>query len=132
MNTVAIRGAITVENNNSNDILCNTVELIKEIERRNNINKSQVIAIIFSSTTDLNVEYPAKAARELGYLNTALMCFILLAGFFAQSFNEMNVVGNLSKCIRLMMLYNTEISQDRIKHVYLKGAKILRPDLDIS
>ncbi len=121
MNTVAIRGAITVENNNSNDILCNTVELIKEIERRNNINKSQVIAIIFSSTTDLNVEYPAKAARELGYLNTALMCF-----------NEMNVVGNLSKCIRLMMLYNTEISQDRIKHVYLKGAKILRPDLDIS
>ena len=121
MKTVAIRGAITVENNTSDDILNNTVELIKEIEKRNNIDTSQVIAIIFSSTTDLNAEYPAKAARKIGYLNTALMCF-----------NEMDVVGNLSKCIRVMMLYNTEISQNRIKHVYLKGAKILRPDLDIS
>lgn len=118
MNTVAIRGAITVEKNTNDDIMKNTVELIQEIEMRNNIDKRQVIGIIFSSTTDLNAEYPAKAARTMGYLNTALMCF-----------NELDVVGSLDKCIRLMMLCNVNSSQDRINHVYLKGAKILRPDL---
>jgi len=121
MNTVAIRGAITVEENTSENILNRTTELIKEIEKKNNINKSKVIGIIFSSTKDLNTEYPAKAARAMGYLNTALMCF-----------NEMEVKGNLNKCIRLMMLYNSNKNQDEVKHIYLKGAKVLRPDLDIE
>ena len=118
MGTIAIRGAITVQENSSDDILNSTIELIKEIEKRNVIDKSHVIGIIFSSTKDLNADYPAKAARKIGYLNTALMCF-----------NEMEVVGNLKKCIRLMMLYNCNKDQDKINHVYLKGASVLRSDL---
>ncbi len=80
--------------------------------------KDQVICILFSATKDLNKAYPAKAARELGYVNIGLMCF-----------NEMVVEGGLDKCIRLMILYNSDINQNDVKHIYLKGAKVLRPDL---
>jgi monofunctional chorismate mutase len=118
MSIVAIRGAITIDKNDSNSILDGTKELIYEVEKRNNIDKNKVISIIFSSTKDLDAEYPAKAARELGYTNCALMCF-----------NEMHVVNSLNKCIRVLILCENENQQDNIKHVYLKNAKVLRPDL---
>lgn len=119
MNTVAIRGAITVKRNTREDILHSTMELLSNIEKRNNIDKQNVIGIIFSTTNDLNKEYPAIAARNMGYSNTSLMCF-----------NEMYVEGSLNKCIRLMMLYNCNMKQNQINHVYLREAKTLRPDLD--
>lgn len=119
MSIVAIRGAITVENNDSEDIIINTINLLKEIEKRNHLNKDKVISILFSSTSDLNKEYPAKAARNIGYKDSALMCF-----------NEMKVEGSLEKCIRVMLLYSSNIDQKDVKHVYLKGAKSLRPDLN--
>lgn len=118
MSIIAIRGAITIDENNSNSILDGTKELIYEVEKRNNIDKSKVISIIFSSTKDLDAEYPAKAARELGYTNCALMCF-----------SEMHVVNSLNKCIRVLILCENENQQNNIKHVYLKNAKVLRPDL---
>lgn len=118
MKIVSIRGAITVEENTVDSILNNTKELLKEVIKRNNIDKDKVISILFSVTQDLSKTYPAKAARELGYLNIGLMCF-----------NEMVVEGSLDKCIRLMILYNSDINQEDVEHVYLKGAKILRPDL---
>ncbi|SHI00798.1 chorismate mutase [Sporanaerobacter acetigenes] len=119
MNTVAIRGAITVNENNSEDIINSTIELIKEIEKRNNIDKNSVISILFSTTKDLNSEYPAKGARLMGYTKAALMCF-----------NELEVVGNLKKCIRVMLLCNSNMEQSQISHVYLRDASILRPDLN--
>lgn len=118
MNIVSVRGAITVVENKREEILKSTQELLMEIEKKNNLNKDNVICILFSSTKDLNAEYPAKAARLLGYTQCSLMCF-----------SEMNVLGSLKKCIRLMLLYQSDLEQKDVNHVYLKGAKILRPDL---
>lgn len=118
MNIVTIRGAITVPENSVSSILEGTRELLIEIEKENNIDRDKVISIIFSCTNDLDKVYPAKAARELGYINAGLMCF-----------NEMYVKGSLDKCIRLMVLYNSIINQKEVKHIYLRDAKTLRPDL---
>lgn len=118
MNIVSIRGAITVPENSVSSILDGTRELLIQIEKENNIDRDKVVSIIFSCTNDLDKIYPAKAARDLGYTNAGLMCF-----------NEMYVKGSLCKCIRLMVLYNSIVNQKDVKHVYLRDAKILRPDL---
>lgn len=120
MNLVSIRGAITVEENTIESILTNTKYLLEEVINKNNIQKEDVVSIIFTATPDLDKVAPARAARELGFLNIGLMCF-----------NEMVVEGSLDKCIRLMILYNSHINQNDIKHIYLKGARILRPDLNM-
>lgn len=118
MKMIAIRGAITVNENSENAILKATKNLLETMENQNNLNKENVVSIIFSVTDDLTKVAPAKAARKLGYTKAGLMCF-----------NEMYVENSLKKCIRVMILYNTDKSQLDIKHVYLEGAKILRPDL---
>jgi len=119
MKLVSIRGAITVNKNTKEDIIESTKELIMEIEKNNNLCKENVISILFSSTKDLDAEYPAKAARMLGYTQCGIMCF-----------NEMYVKGSLDKCIRIMILYQDPIlEQNQVKHVYLRDAKNLRPDL---
>lgn len=118
MNMVTIRGAITVNENSETEILNNTKELLEEIQSKNNIDKDNVVSIIFSCTKDLDAAYPARAARDLGYTQVGLMCF-----------NEMYVVGSLEKCIRVMFFYNTATDKKDIKHIYLKEAKKLRPDL---
>lgn len=114
----AIRGATTVDNNIEFEILENTEELLKAISLRNDINQDDIISIIFSLTKDLNAAFPAVAARRMGWTNVALMCT-----------NEVEVPGSLEKCIRVLVHINTEKSNEDIKHVYLKGAKVLRPDL---
>lgn len=120
MNVVSIRGATTVENNSKVDIIEATKELLTRISEKNNLIKDNVISIIFSATKDLDSEYPAKAARLLGYTECGLMCF-----------TEMYVKGSIEKCIRVLILYQgLNINQNDIKHVYLKGAKSLRPDLN--
>lgn len=118
MNTISIRGATTVLENSKSSILDSTRELIIEIEKANNIERDKVISILFSCTADLNEAYPAKAVRDLGYVNTSLMCF-----------NEMFVKGSLDKCIRVMILYNSIMEQRDVNHIYLRDAKVLRPDL---
>lgn len=100
------------------NILDNTAKLIKTIEKANNLEKKDVISIIFSCTADITKVAPAKAARQLGYVQASLM-----------NFNEMYVENYLEKCIRIMILCNSNIKQDQVKHIYLKDAKILRPDL---
>ena len=82
----AIRGAITVENNNETDILTATRELLNSIIKENNISKDDVISIIFTATRDLDAVYPAVAARQIGFTDVALMCT-----------NEMYVPGSLEK-----------------------------------
>lgn len=114
----AIRGATTVNNNNENEILSNTEELLKEINARNSLETVDIISVIFSLTCDLNAAFPAVAARNIGWKDVALMCT-----------NEIDVPGSLKKCIRVLIHINTEKSNEQIKHVYLKGAKVLRPDL---
>lgn len=118
MSIITIRGAITSPENSISSILENTKELLNEIEIANNIDKNNVISIIFTCTADLDKVYPAEAARSLGYTNASLMCL-----------NEMYVENSLKKCIRIMLSYKSELNQNSVKHVYMKGAKILRPDL---
>lgn len=114
----ALRGATTVNNNDSNEILEETKILLTDIVEKNNINEDDVISIIFSVTKDLNAAFPAVAARKMGWTNVALFCT-----------NEMDVPGSLSKCIRVLLHINTEKGNKELTHVYLNGAKILRPDL---
>lgn len=118
INIISIRGAITVEENTSSNILKNTSLLLEEIMKLNNIKKSDIISILFTATRDLDQEYPAKAARKLGLLKCSLLCF-----------QEMHVENSLNKCIRILILLNSNTSQDDVKNIYLKGASSLRNNL---
>ena len=118
MGVRAIRGAITIENNTKQEIYDATEELLTEIIKSNEIQYDDIISIIFTVTKDITAGFPAYAARKMGFTNIPLMCS-----------NEMDVPGSLKKCIRVLLHFNTEKSLDEIKHVYLKGARVLRPDL---
>ncbi|MPZ97742.1 MAG: chorismate mutase [Dehalococcoidia bacterium] len=113
-----IRGATTVRANTRDDILAATHELLDAIVRGNDIQHDHVASIIFSTTPDLNAEFPAVAAREDGWTDVALSCV-----------HEMNVPGSLARCLRILMHVNTERAAADIKHVYLHGARQLRRDL---
>jgi len=86
--------------------------------RQNDMREEDVASVIFSTTMDLNAEFPALAARQLGWLNVALMCV-----------HEMNVPGSLQRCIRILVHWNTDKPAKDIVHVYIKEASRLRPDL---
>ncbi|MEX2446113.1 MAG: chorismate mutase [Dehalococcoidia bacterium] len=113
-----IRGATTVASNNREDILEAARELLDEIVRANEVPHEHVASIIFTTTPDLNAEFPAVAAREAGWTDVALECL-----------HEMNVPGSLPKCLRILMHVNTERTAAEIKHIYLHGARVLRRDL---
>lgn len=115
----AIRGATTVINNDADEIIIETEKLLNDIIEKNSLGEDDIISIIFTVTQDLNAAFPAVAARKIGYTNAALMCM-----------NEIDVPGSLKKCIRIMMHINTDKKREDIKHIYLNGAKVLRPDLD--
>jgi len=112
-----IRGATTVEENTREAILKGTRELLALMIRENVIEPADVACVFFTTTPDLNAEFPALAARQFGWMDAALMCQ-----------HEMNVPGALQKCIRIMLLWNTEKHADEIIHVYIHGAEKLRPD----
>jgi len=114
----AVRGAITVEENTKEEIYKATNELLAEIVKRNDIKNDEMISIIFSVTKDLDAAFPATAARQAGFNDVPLMCT-----------NEIDVPNSLKKCIRILLHFNTDKQNSEIKHVYLKGAKILRPDI---
>ena len=119
MTVVSIRGAITVDNNTAEDISASTIELFNEMLKRNNIVKDEIINIIFSLTKDLNAIYPAKALREHIDVSTIpLFCV-----------QEADIHNSLEKCLRIMMTLDTDLTKNEVKHVYLKGAAKLRPDL---
>ena len=118
MATRGIRGAITVKKNEKDAIVFATEMLLEKMVSINKVRVDDIASIIFSVTPDLTKEFPAIAAREMGWLYTPLMCT-----------NEIAVEGSLKKCIRVMMIVNAEKKQSSIKHVYLNEAKKLRPDL---
>jgi chorismate mutase len=118
MKTRGIRGAITVEKNEKSEILTATQELMEKIIKENELQEQEVAAILFTATGDLTAAYPAEAVRGMGWILTPLMCY-----------QEMRVDGSLENCIRVVVLINTSLDQHQIKHIYLKGAKKLRPDL---
>ena len=116
-----IRGATTVDANTSDAILDATRELLELMIEANDLDSSDVGSAIFTTTPDLNAEFPAIAARQLGWHDVALMCG-----------HEMNVPGALPMCIRVLIHWNTTKAQTDIRHVYIRGARNLRPDRSIS
>jgi chorismate mutase len=112
-----IRGATTCEANTREAILTATSELLQILIERNGIHPDDIASAIFTTTTDLDAEFPAVAARALGWSDTALLCG-----------HEMHVPGSLRSCIRVLVLWNTERRADEVVHVYIKGATNLRPD----
>ena len=113
----ALRGAITVDKNDTDEIILRTKELLAEIIQKNDLSHNQLVSIIFTATMDLDAVYPAVAARELGMKTVPLICC-----------QEMNTMNSLPKCIRLLMHVQTEREVSPL-HVYLRGAICLRPDL---
>ncbi len=113
--TRGIRGATTVANNLPEEIVAATRELLERIMENNSIDTRDIAAIFFSATPDLSGAFPAKAARDMGWLDVPLFCMV-----------EIDVPESLAKCIRIMMLVNTTWKQADIKHVYLKETIRLR------
>lgn len=110
-----IRGATTVTENTKDAILSGTTELLKGLIDKNGIQREQLAAAIFTTTRDLNAEFPAVAARQLGWTDVALLCS-----------HEMDVPNALPYCIRVLLLVNTDKSPQELVNVYLRGAKNLR------
>ncbi|KAB8142728.1 chorismate mutase [Chloroflexia bacterium SDU3-3] len=112
-----IRGATTCEANTREEILEATRDMLERIIRSNDLRPEDIASAIFSTTPDLNAEFPAVAARQLGWLDTALMCT-----------HEMAVPGSLQRCIRVLVHWNTTRQADEVVHVYIRGAVNLRPE----
>jgi chorismate mutase len=115
-----VRGATTVDIDGAAAILSATSELLQAMLAANpGMQVEDIASALFSATDDLHAAFPARAARELGWTETALMC--------AQ---EMRVRGGLERCIRVLLHWNTDLGQGEVKHVYLREARSLRPDLE--
>ncbi|MBN2476820.1 MAG: chorismate mutase [Pirellulales bacterium] len=112
-----VRGATTVDDNSSEEILRATRQLLALMIRQNDIREADVASAIFTTTTDLDAEFPALAARQLGWLDVAMVCL-----------HELDVPGSLRCCIRILLQWNTEKPADQIVHVYIREAAALRPD----
>lgn len=115
-----IRGAITIEQNTVEEVRSATKELISELKKANGYREEDISNVIFTLTEDINCIYPAKIAREEfeEWKNVPMVCF-----------NEMKIENSLKKCLRILITINTDKKQNEVKHVYLRGAKVLRPDI---
>lgn len=113
-----VRGATTVDCNEREEILVATRQLLALLIRLNGIDPQDVASAFFTTTPDLDAEFPALAARQLGWLDVPLLCG-----------HEMAVPGSLPRCIRVLVHWNTDCPQSEVKHVYDREAKRLRPDL---
>jgi len=113
-----IRGATTVLRDEPALILDATEALLREIVERNGFVPDDIASALFTVTPDLVSEFPAAAARRMGWTLVPLL-----------NFTEIGVPGRLERCIRVLIHVNTDLAQDQIQHVYLGGATVLRPDL---
>jgi chorismate mutase len=116
-----VRGAITVERDEAALLLDATERLLRAIVAENGIRSDDVASALFTLTPDLVSQFPAMAARRMGWTLVPLL-----------NFTEVAVPGALARCIRVMLHVNTDKRQDEIVHVYLEGARVLRPDLERS
>ncbi len=114
-----VRGAITVNVDSTEAILTATHELLICIVAANDIAVEDITSAFFTATSDLTAAFPAQAARELGWHHVALL-----------NAQEIPVPGSLPQCIRVLLHWNTDKPQTEIRHIYLRGAASLRPDLN--
>ena len=111
----AIRGAITVAHNTPEDIAEATTALLAEIAERNRLQPAEVVSAFFTLTQDLNADFPARAARAAGWDMPML------------DTQELTVAGALARCLRILMHVDRD---EPVQHVYMRGAVVLRPDLE--
>lgn len=115
-----VRGAITVSENSSEEVLSATRELLEELLRVNALgNFGDIVSAIFTTTPDLTAAFPAEAARSLGMSQVPLLCA-----------SEIAVPTGMPRCIRVLLHVNTDRAQSEMVHVYLRDAKKLRPDVN--
>lgn len=116
-----IRGATTATANTAEDILEATQELVTVLIALNDLDTDDIVSAIFTTTPDLTAMFPALAARTFGWTDVPMMCA-----------HEMAVPGSLPQAVRVLVQINTQKSNSEIRHIYLKGAKQLRPEWGIS
>jgi len=116
-----IRGATTAEANTAEDILEATRELVTALVKLNDLAPDDIVSAVFTTTPDLTATFPALAAREIGWTEVPLLCS-----------HEMAVPGALTQAVRVLLHVNTVRTPAEIRHVYLNGAKQLRPDWAMS
>lgn len=114
----ALRGAIQIVGDDREEYFAQIQELLTQLLAQNQVNQEDLISILFTATPDLKIDFPAAAARKMGLTEVPLMCAV-----------EMDIVGALPRTIRVLAHANLERSRDQIKHIYLGGAVVLRPDL---
>ena len=118
-----IRGATTAAANTAEAIVEATGELLAELVRLNGVEREEVAFAYFTTTLDLDAEFPALAARQMGWTAVPLLCG-----------NDMVVPGpnprSVPMCIRILLLYNTDRAQSEMRSAYLRGAQAIRADLD--
>jgi chorismate mutase len=113
-----IRGAVNIASNTKEEILSKSRELLEAILKANKVKPADIAAAIFTLSPDLNADFPAYAARQLGWTDVPLMCA-----------RELDVPGAMEKVIRVLLLVNSRIPAAKIKHQYLGDTPRLRPDL---
>ena len=118
MTVRAVRGAIQVDEDDRDAILEATAELVSAVITRNDLTTDDVISVLFTVTPDLTTEFPALAARKLGFHAVPLMCA-----------TEIPVKGAMPRVVRLMAHVETDRPRSEIQHVYLRGAAALRMDI---
>jgi chorismate mutase len=114
----ALRGAITVAENDGAAIVEATVELLQTLWAKNGVQPDDLVSLIFTSTPDLDAEFPAAAARKLGISDVPLLCA-----------REIDVPGAVPRCIRVLVHLYTDKDRGALRHVYLGDARQLRTDL---
>jgi chorismate mutase len=120
MRLYALRGAISVDRNDADAIVGATEELMREIMERNALAPEDVVSCLFTATADLDAQFPAVAARNVGFDRVPLLC--------AQ---EIDVPGALPRVIRVLIHYHAEDGH-RARHIYLGEARTLRSDLEAA
>ena len=113
-----IRGAITVDADEPQAIVAATKRLLSSMVAVNGVELDDIASVLFSLTPDLRAAFPALGAREMGWVHVPML-----------HFSEIDVPGALPRVIRVLMHVNTALAQQEVEHVYLDGARVLRPDL---
>jgi chorismate mutase len=118
-----IRGATTATANTAEAIMEATQELLQELAALNDLDPTEISAAFFTTTPDLNAEFPAHAARRLGWLNVPMLCG------HDMEVQQPNPRG-VPQCIRVLLMYNTPRPQAAMRYAYLRGAEAIKADLD--
>jgi chorismate mutase len=119
-----IRGATTAASNDAETIVEATAELLQQLVTLNEIDRDEVAFAYFTTTRDLDAEFPALAARRLGWLDVPLLCG------HDMEVRQPNPRG-IARCVRILLLYNTDRPQREMRHAYLRGATAIKQDLDL-